>query len=688
MLGLQAQMIPPIPQFMTGRQVIASQAHLLRPVERLKVSEWARKHRNYDLEVLPWTIEIMEWLGDPEVSFVALMGPAQAGKTEIMLNWLGWLINTDPSNTIIVQPSQKLAQTFVETRVEPMIDTTEAVKNKLMPVANANNIQLKKFRGMFLETVWPVASNFVQRPFRYAIVDDYAQMPTNIGESGGEGGQGSVLGLIDGRQTTFLGREKTFVASSPADDGGSDIAAQVMTGHDARLWPECPSCGERWEIDISRDLHFDESGDVDQAEATAHVVCGVLGSGCVLPASERRAMLTRLMDLPNYGWIGSVPDASKRRRSARVDGLLTMTPWPELARKKREAQLQWELQQDESGLRAFTNTKEGKNYRSKQLGERPLNADDLERLKVPGWKLGTIPNGPVVWTIGVDIQADRFECISEGHGPDGETWTIERWSIEVLEDGVTPVQPFLKPEHWRVLLPLFEKQYPMASDRAVLSPPPLCVAIDTGGGGDKLVATATENAKKFWHLARAAGVIRTRIMLLKGSSNPNEKRDVWKAQGGDVKAKGGARRDAPEMWMVNSHKHKFVLDARLRRDKPGPGYQHFPEDFEDRWFEEATAEELNAKGRWVKREGRRANETLDLKLYAKFALIKPPFAQSRPHMKWVPAAFRIGSVKKPPNTASQRETLPVVERLEAVVAKPVRANSARRGREWYQGRRR
>ena len=629
----------------------------------------------------------MEWLGDPEVSFVALMGPAQAGKTEIMLNWLGWLINTEPSNTIIVQPSQKLAQTFVETRVEPMIDATEVVKNKLMPVANANNIQLKKFRGMFLETVWPVASNFVQRPFRYAIVDDFAQMPPNVGESGGEGGQGSVLGLIDGRQTTFLGREKTFVASSPADDGGSDIAAQVMTAHDARLWPECPSCGERWEIDIERDLRFDERGDIDLAEETAHVVCGVPDSGCYLPPAARREMLSGLLELPNRGFVAANVDASIRRRSARIDGLLTMTPWPELARKKREAQLQWDLQQDESGLRAFTNTKAGKNYRSKQLGEKPLDAADLERLKVPGWKMATMPAGPVVWTLAVDIQADRFECIAEGHGPDGETWTIERWPIEVLEDGITPLRPFLKPEHWRVLLPLFERQYPMAGDGKSLTPPPLCVALDTGGGGDRDIATATENAKKFWHLARAAGVPRTRIMLLKGSSNPNEKRDVWKAQGGDTKAKGGTRRDAPEMWIVNSHKHKFVLDARFRRDVPagggpGPGCQHFPEDFEERWFDEATAEELNSKGRWVKREGRRANETLDLKLYAKFALIKPPFAQSRPHMKWVPKAFRIqkwSSLPQPEAATGGGQAAPpdrTTATRQTAEKTPVRANRA------------
>jgi phage terminase large subunit GpA-like protein len=579
----------------------------------------------------------MEWLGDPEVSFVALMGPAQAGKTEVMLNWLGWLINTEPSNTIIVQPSQKLAQTFVETRVEPMIEATQSVKNKLMPVANANNIGLKKFRGMFLETVWPVASNFVQRPFRYAIVDDFAQMPTNVGESGGEGGQGSVLGLIDGRQTTFLGREKTFVASSPADDGGGDIAAEVASGCDARLNPICPSCGDRWEIDTERDLRFDETGDLDEAEETAHVVCAT--NGCILPPSSRRQMLLSLGDLPDYGFVIANPSASRRRRSARIDGLLTMTPWPELARKKREAQLQWQQHQDESGLRAFTNTKAGKNYRSKQLGDKLLDAADLHRLKTLGWKMGTMPHGPSVWTMAVDIQADRFEVIAEGHGADGETWTIERFAVEVLEDGVSSLRPFLKPEHWRVLLPLFERQYPMIGGG--LSPPPICVAFDTGGGGDRDIATATENAKKFWHLARAAGVQRSRIMLLKGSSNPNEKRDVWKASGADVKAKGGVRRDAPEMWLVNSHKHKFVLDARFRRDKPGPGYQHFPEDFEDRWLEEATAEELTAKRRWKKREGRRANETLDLKLYAKFALMKPPFAQSRPHMKWVPSAYRI-----------------------------------------------
>jgi hypothetical protein len=45
------------------------------------------------------------------------------------------------------------------------------------------------------------------------------------------------------------------------------------------------------------------------------------------------------------------------------------------------------------------------------------------------------------------------------------------------------------------------------------------------------------------------------------------------------------------------------------------------------------------KGKWEKVRPR--NETWDLLVYAYASILRPPFAQSRTHMRWVPAAFRV-----------------------------------------------
>lgn len=593
----------------------------------------------------------MDALSDSAVSEVGLLGPAQGGKSTIGLAWTGWVVDTDPDPMLIGQPSQALAQNFVETRVNTMITDTSAVKVKLAPDLNANNLWLKKFKGMFLYSVWPVAAQFAQRPVRYAWLDDYDQFPEDID------GQGSGISLVGGRDASFEGREKKFISSSPADDAGGKTEAFVAGGTDERLQPTCPHCGERWEIDLMRDLRFSDKGTADEAEETAHVICDT-GNGCILEPEDRRAVLASLVDLPDRGFVSANPRVSRRRRTFRIDGLLALTSWPKLARLWRAAQIEWEVRQDESLLRTFVNTKAGKNYRSVLSGEKPLDTETLKTRREKGFMAGTIPAGVKVWGIQIDVQARSLECQAFGFGDQLEGWLLKRWSIDVLEDGLTSPAPFSHPEHSRILLPLFDMRLPLA-DGSGKSPPPLTVHLDIGGGGPKGEG-ATEFAKSFWDAARALGVHQSRITLTKGGSNPKQEPLMKRAGFADQKRRGGGKRNSAELWMSNPHRLKGIIDARFRRTDPGPGYIHLPGGkygggqlkvgideggtgrLLDQHVDEITAEELQ-KGKWVKIRPR--NETLDLIVAAYASILRPPFAQSRTHMRWVPAAYRVPDQK-------------------------------------------
>jgi phage terminase large subunit GpA-like protein len=138
-------------------------------------------------------------------------------------------------------------------------------------------------------------------------------------------------------------------------------------------------------------------------------------------------------------------------------------------------------------------------------------------------------------------------------------------------------------------------------------------------------------------MARAMGVHPSRITLIKGGNNPNGKL-MPPAQFADQKLKGGPKRNSARLWMPNVHALKNILDARLRREKPGPGYVHLPGELELEHVEEITAEQLE-KGKWKKIRAR--NETLDILIYAIASLLRPPFAGSRSDMKWVPKDFRV-----------------------------------------------
>lgn len=627
-------------------------APLYRPREALSLEDWSVRHRGYDRETLPWQLEVMSALTDPETSEVGIMKPAQCGATTIGANWVGWVIDNDPSNMLICQPDRGMAEKFVKGRLDPLV-ATKVVAEKLQPVSNANNQWIKLFRGMMLTTVWPVPAQFTQVDVRYGWLDDYDQYDDNIGEVAGEGGQGSAIALLDGRFISYEGREKKYVSSSPAKDDARGIEAFVSDGTDERLEPECPHCGERFEIDFLRDLRFDATGTPDLAEKTAHVVCPT--SGCILEPSDRRKLHDSCLRLPNHGFVQRNAAVSRRRRGFRVDGLMALPTWPTLARKLRAAQIDWHDRQDESGLRTVTNTQGGKNYRSVHSGQKRVGSEILKARREKGFFLGTVPAGVKVWSIQVDVQANRLEYMAFGWGDGLEGWIIDRGSIDVLEDGLTSPAPFSHPEHARILLPLFERRYPLA-DGSGMSPPPLTVQLDIGGGGIKGEG-ATEFAKTFWELARTAGVHRNRITLTKGGSSHNDEKDMMpRAKFAEQKRRGGAKRTSAELWLPNVHRIKGVIDARLRRADHGPGYIHLPggkiggRDLKrgeiegdkgrllDTHVDEITAEELK-KGKWEKIRPR--NETWDLLVYAYASILRAPYAQSRTHMRWVPKLYRV-----------------------------------------------
>lgn len=307
------------------------------------------------------------------------------------------------------------------------------------------------------------------------------------------------------------------------------------------------------------------------------------------------------------------------------------TSWGKLARAWRSAQISWEMRQDEGELRAFWNVKGGKNYRSMLSAEKPVDINVLMARR-ENWRMQTVPAGVRVLTAAVDIQANRFEVMVVGWGDGLECWPIDRFDIHLLEDRSTLIEPARYPEHWLTLInQVVMRRYPSVVDPSQ-SVPILTTAIDTGGEDG-----VKDNAVKFWHAARRAGVHAHRITLVKGGSNPKGK--LLPAPSFlDVKSRGGPEKAGPRLWVPNVNAMKSIVDARVRRDKPGPGYIHWPADWREEWFDELAAAEELRQGKWVKIRSR--NETLDLMVYNYTALMRAPFAGTRANMGWVPAAFR------------------------------------------------
>jgi phage terminase large subunit GpA-like protein len=99
----------------------------------------------------------------------------------------------------------------------------------------------------------------------------------------------------------------------------------------------------------------------------------------------------------------------------------------------------------------------------------------------------------------------------------------------------------------------------------------------------------------------------------------------------------GKRRLDIELYVPNVTRFKDMVDRRLRRADPGPGYIGFPRDMTRDHLAELTAEEKDADGVWQRKE-HRANESFDLLVYSEVVLWR--LYGSDPTLSGVPAWAR------------------------------------------------
>jgi phage terminase large subunit GpA-like protein len=124
------------------------------PRERMTLLEWAEKRRylspgseraggrrrragallERDHAVSP---RVMLALSDPETEYVVCKFPSQDGKTEILNNFVGWRIDTEPGPMLVLQPTKEMAETWSKDRLAPMIRDTPQLRARCATRARA-----------------------------------------------------------------------------------------------------------------------------------------------------------------------------------------------------------------------------------------------------------------------------------------------------------------------------------------------------------------------------------------------------------------------------------------------------------------------------------------------------------------------------------------------------------------------
>lgn len=578
---------------------------------------------------------------------LVIVGPSQSTKSELALILAAWGEECDPADLLWLRGDRVAMQDFVIRRVNKMLRVIPSLRKRQLRTASADNIFSKEFLGGLWAFAWPTETHLESRPVRRTVADDSDRIKMLM--DGKEVAE-SWRVQLDARTTRFEGEEFGLEISTPSLGFGRGIDAQFALGTREVYQIPCPACGEGFEPDLERDLRYDKTDHPGDARQSAHLVCP--GCGGVMEPRQKKALVAA------GNWVGPLqrlvaggggvagPALESSTASLRVNFAVALRSWGAVAERKRTAELAFEQRQDESELRNVFNTIGGVNYRSR-AGRDAVKAEDLAARETVH-EIGLVPEWVQFLTAAVDVQGSYYAAMVMGWGYSFEACIVDRFEIMALEDGRTKLDPAEKPEHWRVLLAqVMLRRYALA-DRPDVSLPIACTAIDTGGKPG-----VTPNAYKFWHLARAAGIGREAIMLVKGGNNPKAK-DLPPPTLVELR-RGKANKYGPQIWVPNVNAMKDVIDVRLHRKNPGPGYIHFPRDFDPAYLKELTAETRNQDGIWERPMGQ-ANETLDLAVYNNAACLR--MVGHRSDLRGVPSsALRKTALKNAGTAAEARARL-------------------------------
>lgn len=553
----------------------------LMPSPPLSIADWADEHRVLpptSSEPGPWRTsrtpylqEIMEALSEGTAyERVVIMAGSQVGKTEVGLNFLGWMIDHAPGLAMLVMPSLDMTKRNVRTRIDPMIYSTPRLAELVGPPRSkdgSNSMFLKEFPGgQLVMTGANAGSALRSTPARYLFLDEIDAYPGDVDD------EGDPVDIAIRRTTTFRSIRKILMVSTPTIKGLSRIETAYKESDQRRFCVYCPGC-ERYEP-----ITWSRIAWPPGARQKAFMFCEECGH--VTESSEKQQLLA------SGKWIAQAGGDGKTA-GFHLPGLYS--PFEDWG---SQAVDHGKVKNDPSRLKTWVNTVLAETWED-VAGEGVHDDGLLDRRE--SWT-GKIPKQVVLLTCGVDVQGDRLEAQVIGWAPGEESFVV---AYEVFGGDTTGATV------WQKLDAFLHQTF--AHELAIPALPISATCLDTGGSSTRAAYdfVRTRHGRKIWGI--------------KGANTAGA--PAWPRRP-SYKNKGSV-----PLYSIGVDTLKDTIASRLGIVDDGPGRIHFPKFLEAPYFQQLTAEHRRTKyvrGRpvrfWeVKQKGTR-NEALDTFVYALAAL--------------------------------------------------------------------
>ena len=545
----------------------------LRPRERLPVSKWAEKYRilpdtnaipgPWRNRVTPYLVEIMDTFSDDDVERIVFVKPTQVGGTSAMENMLGAIIDQEPGPSMIVYPSDQLAERTVEAKLEPMIRQCKPLAEKWKE-SESQRLQLK-FQGM---TVYLNGANspaaLASTPIKNLFLDEVDKYP------GASKKEADPVSLAIERTKTYKTNRKIYITSTPTLKSGHIWKAKEDADIEKHYFVPCPHCGEFIEL-VWAQVKFPGKEEVPENADRATAACYVCQAcGAVITDRDKANML------PEGRW-QIVRQKSQHPKSVAfwINTLYSpFTTFQEIVAEFLKSK------DDPDLLHNFINSWLAEPWEDTKL---KTNAEMVmeRQTEIPEW---TMPEWTKLVTGGVDVQEN---CLY---------WTIRAWGNHMTSQNVAHGQALSMAEVARVM----NLELPLPSGEKLLVDLAL---IDSGDQTDEVYNFCLANSD--WALP------------CKGSSTALQ--GHYRLSTVD---KAGSSANGMTLVLVDGGKYKDMIAARMRRPN-GTGSWMVHQGCDLEYAEQVTAEHKiteRAGGRetlkWVKKATHADNHYLDCEVYA------------------------------------------------------------------------
>ncbi len=670
-----------------GRDMAERAARMWRPAPRVSPTAWAAANRVYpatagrpgrrDPFYTPYVVPFVDALDGVSHGVLCLVCGSQMGKTDAVLDMIGWRLDTRPRPQLYVGPSKAFLEDQLEPRIMALLEEAASLKGKL-----ARGKRMKKTRklvsGVPLRMAWAGSPTQLSSDQAGDVhVDELDRMGSDVGD------EGDPLTIVKARGFTY--RDRKVVVTSTPKKGNVEVEADPVSGlqfwrrADPRdldspvwklwqsgtrhhwAWP-CPHCGTYF-VPRFACLKWPKGATAEEATRSAFVLCPAEDCGGVILEEHKPEMNARGVYVAPGQSVTIEGDVIGEPEAA-----LTLSFWvsglasPFVSFGERAAAWIESVQSgDQEQVQGVVNTSFGELYASGG-GDAPEWTEVSKKRLDSGYSRGELPAGAVVPILTADVQKTGIYFVIRGWGGRATSWLIDHGKLH----GDTADQ-----DVWTDLAEVLKTP--------VAGVPIRMAFVDSGFRPGKAETLPINRVYEFCRLF-SSGVRPT-----KGSSTPMRVPIITTKI--EVAPSGKAAKYGLDLVRLDTDHWKSWVHERVRWPADQPGAWHLPIDVDDDYCKQIVSEARMKRpsGRvvWVQRS--RDNHYLDceaMQAAAASLLNMQRRASALPQTPAAPAAPAPPAASDPaPERPPLEAPAPEVYRPE-----PVRHSSFQGGGGWMDRR--